>query len=676
MSSALDRMRRDPLEALRPRPRAFGDPIVRSWRVAIGGLALALVAALAVRDRGGLLALGLLLGVLAACGFALLLAMLRPVGALLIATRPLGIAVLLILAAGTIDSPLPLQLAAGTAAMLVALHLLVRPEWPQLERALERALAPATTPEQRVRRRRWLAAGAGATLLVLAAALVLPPGDSLEARGGAAAYLFALTVVLLAVAAVLRLAGYSRSFVRAPVAVLMLLAGVRLAMSAGLLPGDDPLSGVTVTLLVALAGAGLALAVLVDTWAWVQAQRSADLASPGIQRAIALERPLLPRAVTDAASALGLLAAVVASVALLGAMVLSANPGKATGAIADALEISKPGPAPRNFPSLGDEELARAYAPLLLFSKRSLWSPIDVEDYVARAGNGLSIADWEKQPIDRSELRSLSDCPTIVPAPCYTISTGCTDGDAPCAQPVPGREGERREDGAVYVRVVHRGEPRPDRSPDAFDRVGRYGAATETIVQYWFFYAYDDWVSPVIAGQLRQYHEADWEAITIGFSGSGPLFVGFSQHCGGEWYPWNGVRVTERTRPVVAVAEGSQANYRFPNPTQAPDWTGCANLPARTTALVSYASNIRDRTRADWSWSPPDDGFSFVDARDFPMNLVARWAPYSRTELQTLHRNHRLGSDAAGPATPSVQALWREPMRTIFRSPTWHRGKE
>ena len=675
MSTAPERPRPDPLERLRPHPRSFGDPIVRSKRLAVAGLVLAVAAALLVRDSGGLLALGLLLGVLAASGFALLLAMLRPIGALLIATRPLGIALLLIVAAGTIDSPVVLQLVAGTVAMLIALTLLVRPEWPQVLRVLERATAPAETPQARTRRRRWIAGGAAGVVLVLLAALVLPPGDSLEARGGPAAYLFALAVVLLGVSALLRLLGYARSIVRVPVAALMVLAGVRLAMSAGLLPGDEAFPGITATVLVALAGIGLAVGVAVDTWSWVQAQRASDLED--LQRAIAFERPVIARVITDAASALGMLAGVVASVALLGAMVLSANPGRATGAIADSLEASAPGPPPAGFASMDDEQLARAYAPLLLFSKASLWSPVSVDDYVARAGDALTIADWEKQPVDRSQLRTLGDCPTIVPAPCYTISTGCTDGDAACAQPAaPAREGERRSDGAVYARVVHRGAPRPDRSPNAFDPVKPYGAATTTIVQYWFFYAFDDWISPVIAGQLRQYHEADWEALTIGFSEEGPLFVGFSQHCGGEWYPWKRVRVTEGTRTVVAVAEGSQANYRFPNPSQAPDWTGCANLPARTTTLVSYASNIRDRTRADWSWSAPEDGFEFVDARDFPMNVVARWAPYSRTELQTLHRDHRLGSDAAGPATPSVQALWREPMRTIFASPRWHRGKE
>jgi hypothetical protein len=664
---------RDRLALLRPHPRAFGDPLVRRWRLVVALLVLAAIAALLLRDEGGLLALGAVLGVLAASGFALLLAMLRPVGALLATARPLGVAALLIVAAGTIDSPVVLQLFAGMVAMLIGLTLLVRPEWPQFVRALDIALRPGATAEARKRQRRWWLLFAAGVVVVLLLALLLPPGDSLEARGGWAAYLFALAVVLLGVSILLRLIGYSRSIVRIPVAVLMVLAGVRLAMSAGLLPGDD--FPVSAALLAALAGVGLLAAIGVDTWGWIRAQRAADLES--LQRAVKLEQPVMPRVITDGASAFGIIAGLIASIALLLAMVLSANPGAATGAIADSLDARAPGPPPGDFASLDDEALGRAYAPLLLFSKSSRWSPVGVEDYVAKAGTSLTIRDWEKQSVDPEELPALSDCPTIVPVPCYTITTSCTDGDAKCAQAIaPPEDGERRADGTVYVRVIHRGAARPDRSPNAFDNVGPYGGRVQTIVQYWFFYAFDDWISPVIAGQLRQYHEADWEAVTIGFSDTEPLFVGFSQHCGGEWYPWDDVRVTEETRTVVAVAEGSQANYRFPNPSQAPDWTGCANLPARTTTLVSYASNIRDRTSADWSWSPPPEGFEFVDARDFPMNVVARWAPYSRTELQTLHKTHPLGADASGPATPSTQRLWREPMRTIFGGGTWHRGSE
>ena len=674
MSTAPERPRTDPLERLRPHPRSFGDPIVRSWRLAVAGLLLAVAASLLVRDNGGLLALGLLLGVLAASGFALLLAMLRPIGALLIAARPLGIPLLLILAAGTIDSPVVLQLIAGTIAMLVALTLLVRPEWPQVLRALERAIEPAATPAARTRRRRWIAAGTVALVLILLAALVLPPGGSLEARGGLAAYLFALTVVLLGVCALLRLLGYSRSIVRLPVAVLMVLAGVRLAMSAGVLPGDEAFSGVSTTLLVALAGAGLVLAVAVDTWSWVRAQRASDLED--LERAVALERPVHPagdhrrRVRPRAARRRRRLGGAAGRDGALG----EPRPGDGRDR---RLARDRGARGAARCPGVDGRRGARARlrAAAAVLEGVAVVSDPGRRLRGPRRGHAESrrLGEAARRPVQARHAHRLPD---DRPGAVLHDLDGLHRRRRPmrAARARPG--GRERSDGAVYVRVIHKGAPRPDRSPNAFDRLGPYGAATTTIVQYWFFYAFDDWISPVIAGQLRQYHQADWESLTIGFSDTRPLFVGFSQHCGGEWYPWNRVRVTDRTRTVVAVAEGSQANYRFPNPSQAPDWTGCANLPARTTTLVSYASNIRDRTRADWSWSPPADGFEFVDARDFPMNIVARWAPYSRTELQTLHRDHRLGSDASGPATPSVQALWREPMRTIFAGPHWHRGKE
>ena len=275
----------------------------------------------------------------------------------------------------------------------------------------------------------------------------------------------------------------------------------------------------------------------------------------------------------------------------------------------------------------------------------------------ARASS-LTIRDWEKQPVDP---RGAADAQRL---PDDRAGALLHDLDRLQRR----RRGVRAADRAARPRAsaartarstcgsIHRGAPRPDRSPNAFDDVGPYGAAGQTIVQYWFFYAFDDWISPVIAGQLRQYHEADWEAVTIGFSQVGAAVRRLLPALRRRVVPVGGRPRDGRTRTVVAVAEGSQANYRFPNPSQAPDWTGCANLPARTTTLVSYASNIRDRTSADWSWSPPADGFEFVDARDFPMNVVARWAPYSRTELQTLHKTHPLGGDAARAGHPEHPA--------------------
>jgi hypothetical protein len=53
------------------------------------------------------------------------------------------------------------------------------------------------------------------------------------------------------------------------------------------------------------------------------------------------------------------------------------------------------------------------------------------------------------------------------------------------------------------------------------------------------------------------------------------------------------------------------------------------------------------------------------------MSFLGRWAPFSRTTLENFRKGQSLGKDQAGPATPTLQPLWREPMRTIFGNANW-----
>ena len=641
----------------------------RVW-IALAGLALA--ATLIGRAQGGALWLGLLLGAAAAARVAVLLDALRPIAALVTAVRPLALPPLLILAAGTVESPLSLQLTAGIVAMLVAWHVLIRPEERRYRPALQAVWVAIRTGEGNGRR---LIAG---TLVLLAAVAVilgflwLPSGDTLEDRGGVAAFFFSASVVLLGAAVVLRLLGYSSTRLRAIVSLCVLLAIVRVGMQLGLLPLHDALHDhvpwLTPGLLFTVAAAATVLAGLLDVVIRRQAERG-NVGSALTRAILVFEGPVPYVGRTRPLSNYGLLCCVLAAVALSAAMIGAAYPGRSSGALADRLHPV----APRTIApgAMSDRELAETFSPVLLFSKHARWSPVPVEGFLGKA----AITDWEHKPVSKP-IEQLDDCPGIVTAPCYTLTIRCDDGDAPCAQGAPNPTLEPRRSGAAYVRVVRRSRPPTDGSPNPFERVARLREQPTVLVQYWYFYPYDEWVSPVLAGQLRQRHEGDWEAVTIGFSDRAPLFVGFSQHCGGQWYRWDDVRVQRagtRLRPLVAVADGSQANYRYPNPAQAPDWSGCASLPPKTLTLVSYASNIRDRVAADWSWEPAAK--PLVDARRSPMSFVGRWAPFSRTELDTLYRDQVLGPDASGPATPTLQMLWREPLRTIFRTPNWHAGK-
>ena len=82
------------------------------------------------------------------------------------------------------------------------------------------------------------------------------------------------------------------------------------------------------------------------------------------------------------------------------------------------------------------------------------------------------------------------------------------------------------------------------------------------VVQYWFFYIYNDW---------NDRHEGDWEMIQLVFDAddastalrSEPTQVMYAQHEGGELSAWDGGPLQRRdgTHPVVFAAEGSHAAY-------------------------------------------------------------------------------------------------------------------
>lgn len=97
----------------------------------------------------------------------------------------------------------------------------------------------------------------------------------------------------------------------------------------------------------------------------------------------------------------------------------------------------------------------------------------------------------------------------------------------------------------VYARVVH--------DPEASQPI---------VVQYWFFYTYNDW---------NDRHEGDWEMVQVGFDESnveaaiaaGPSVYAFAQHEGAEVARRGDATLTlvDATHPVVFPAAGSHATY-------------------------------------------------------------------------------------------------------------------
>jgi hypothetical protein len=172
--------------------------------------------------------------------------------------------------------------------------------------------------------------------------------------------------------------------------------------------------------------------------------------------------------------------------------------------------------------------------------------------------------------------------------------------------------------------------------PTVFARVttedGRPG---ELVVQYWFFYLYNDW---------NDRHEGDWEMIQVHFEADdaaealavGPYRVAFAQHEGAELSDWNGdvLEVVDGTRPVVYVAAGSHASYF-----RAARWFG-----------KSAASGFGcDDTRG-----PHEDVSAEVEVLDDA--ALPRWARFEGRwgERQPSFNN--------GPTGPISKRQWAEPV--------------
>ena len=315
-----------------------------------------------------------------------------------------------------------------------------------------------------------------------------------------------------------------------------------------------------------------------------------------------------------------------------------------------------------------DLELARRYAPVLAFSENERWAPVRVDSYVAEA----DLSGPPGTPKDIDTIAELPPrCPEFGRSSCFELSIACERGDLPCADGRLRAPDKLYRDGAVYVRVLNKGELPREEPRDTFARVGPYRDELETLIQYWYFYRYNEWRAPLFAGLLVQRHEADWEAVTIGLDENRrPLFVANSAHCAGSWLPWKEVEASTRLagpriHPLVAVAEGSHANYSDPEEKRAPDWASCGGrAPAGVSTALSYASNIRDRTEFGWLWYPPADGWILVRPTEPPMSFAGTWGADDRTLLRnfTVHLLH----EGDAPRSPPLQGLWQEPVRSIF----------
>ncbi|MBI3152284.1 MAG: hypothetical protein HYZ21_09135 [Chloroflexi bacterium] len=94
-----------------------------------------------------------------------------------------------------------------------------------------------------------------------------------------------------------------------------------------------------------------------------------------------------------------------------------------------------------------------------------------------------------------------------------------------------------------------------------------------TILQYHFFYAFNDWR---LAANGMNHHEGDWEMAAVYLKHDAPYALLLSQHGAGNIENWETVikaldkQGDETTHPVVYVALGSHANYSKPDVIRSP----------------------------------------------------------------------------------------------------------
>jgi len=169
-----------------------------------------------------------------------------------------------------------------------------------------------------------------------------------------------------------------------------------------------------------------------------------------------------------------------------------------------------------------------------------------------------------------------------------------------------------------------------------------YGGHNYIVLQYWFFYPYNDW---------HNCHEGDMERIQIILDKATgtPINVTFGQHWGGKTVPWNGgVSFIEGTHPKVFVAQGSHASY----PTDGDHPVGPCTDETSSTGLVSFPTgyvneydiptgNKKGYTLTDISGEPSWVKWSGIWGFYFPefWGQIGQSGPPSPANLKVNHIN-------------------------------------
>lgn len=371
----------------------------------------------------------------------------------------------------------------------------------------------------------------------------------------------------------------------------------------------------------------------------------------------------------------GIAAAVFSAVTFLVAGAVSLGTERPVDRADAGFEIRRAAELPQpDVASLIDDpqRLADAFSPILELTPDQRWRPAAVTGFLRSAdlldhrGRVIAVPPLTVSQLDRR-------CGAGLPRACHTLTIHCSldeSDEDDCEDDPPPLPGDAD---VAYARVVRRADLAPQAAEKTFSDSGPYARQLVAFVQYWLFYFYDDWRASTIFGDVRQGHEGDWEVVTIGFSSDRPLFMALSAHCAGTWLPWDDVRVADRggdaTHPLVAVAEGSQANYHDPSESHPPNVGRCSGLRSAEVEAATLSYRITERTGAH---ELVELNVRTVDERTPEMRFPGRWGRHNVTLFETAFgRRYELEPEGPGPESPALKRDWRETLDEIFCTPEW-----
>ena len=183
-------------------------------------------------------------------------------------------------------------------------------------------------------------------------------------------------------------------------------------------------------------------------------------------------------------------------------------------------------------PAAAAVALARQFAPTFRLAATEHYTPIAMQDSVARAALRTGTPPRGRTTQAHPSLFSLP----VAGGPSYLDVTG--------AEPYRN---------AAQYRTIEQELEQSRSRPTVYWRLARQPSTGRLAIEYWLLYLYNDFVDR---------HEGDWEGVTVFLDNGAPLGISYSQHQGRSWSAWPAALADDH--PLVYVAAGSHANYALP----------------------------------------------------------------------------------------------------------------